>query len=43
MITILWAARMWCMAFAAMVVIWPVFLPIQATMRFDRSLSECCW
>lgn len=31
------------MAFAAMVVVFPVCLPMQATMRFDLSFSKCCW
>ena len=33
----------WCIAFAAMVVVLPVCLPMQATMRFDLSFRRFCW
>jgi len=31
------------MAFEAMVVVLPVWRPMQATMRFDLSFSSFCW
>jgi hypothetical protein len=32
-----------CIAFAAMVVVLPVCLAMQAMMRFDWSFSKRCW